>query len=246
MIQTKILSACLLLLSTNLFASTLFDIKRQRAIPYIVTTPSENVLCTPVKPCPVAIISAGYGIAHGEYTFISQQLTKMGFLSISVGHELPNDPPLSVTGNLFETRAENWQRGADTIRFLRLQFQKHYPAFDFENLTLIGHSNGGDISAWLVNSGASFVSQLITLDHRRVPLTRDKNLRVLSIRASDYPADEGVLPSAKEQSHYNICITTIAKARHNDIHDGGPKWLQQSIEQVLTRFITDQSCSTAK
>ena len=43
---------------------------------------------------------------------------------VAIGHELPNDPPLSVSGNLYETRSENWSRGAVTLDFIRNNFYR--------------------------------------------------------------------------------------------------------------------------
>ena len=101
--------------------------------------------------------------------FLTKVLNELGYLVVAVGHELPGDPPLSVTGNLFETRSENWTRGAATLNFLQHQLASRYPSYDFEALLLVGHSNGGDISAWLANQTQPYVNTLITLDHRRVP-----------------------------------------------------------------------------
>ena len=81
----------------------------------------------------------------------------------------------------------------------------------------MGHTNGGDISLWLGNEGKAYISGIITLDHRRVPLPRDSALKVLSIRASDFPADKGVLPTAPEQSEHGSCVVKVDGSRGDDI-----------------------------
>lgn len=230
--------------STN--AETIYDKSRDRAIPIEVTFPSDIGQCHSKAKCPVAFLSAGYGISHLKYTFISNQLNRLGYLVIAVGHELPNDPALSVTGNLYKTRSENWSRGAKTLNFLKRSMSKRFDEYNFETLMLIGHSNGGDISAWLGNENSSYIQKIITLDHRRVPLPRNNNIQVLSIRASDFPADEGVLFTEKEQEFFAGCIVKIPKAKHNDIADFGPVWLKEKINLLIVNHLNQQSCSELK
>ena len=222
--------------------STIYDQERERSIPFSLNLPNKKSNCTAKNQCPVAIINAGYGISHDKYQFISEQFNQLGYLTIAVGHELPTDPPLSVSGNLYETRSENWQRGANTLKFIRKYFSDSLPNYDFDNLTLIGHSNGGDISAWLANEKVDYINTMITLDHRRVPLPRNKEIKVFSIRASDFPADTGVLYTEEESKELPVCVTTIENAKHNDIHDDGPKWLKGKINLLITQFINQQDC----
>ncbi|QXX05425.1 hypothetical protein [Vibrio neptunius] len=65
-----------------------------------------------------------------------------------------------------------------------------------------------------------------------------------SIRASDFPADKGVLPLEKEQSH--ICVVTIPDSRHNDMTDDGPEWLKEKMNFLVRHYLQQQSCSTLK
>tara|TARA_R110002167_G_scaffold171392_8_gene369399 strand:- start:517 stop:1263 length:747 start_codon:yes stop_codon:yes gene_type:complete len=227
-------------------AEYIYDRSRDRAIPIEITFPSIIEQCSTKSKCPVAFLSAGYGISHLQYTFISKQLNKLGYLVIAIGHELPSDPALSVSGNLYATRSENWSRGAKTLDFLKNALSKRLNRFDFEKLTLIGHSNGGDISAWLGNENKPYIKTIITLDHRRVPLPRNSNIQVLSIRASDFPADKGVLPTKAEQEKFASCILNIPKAKHNDIADFGPMWLTARINLLIKNYLNEQPCSELK
>lgn len=221
--------------------NSVFDQQRNRTIPIAVAAP-EKVKCTIKTKCPVALISAGYGVAHTEYSFLEKELTAQGYFVVSIAHELEQDPPLSVTGNLFETRAENWQRGTVTLKFVQKVLAKRYPNADFDRVTLVGHSNGGDISSWLANEAPNYVEQVITLDHRRVPLPRNKAIRVLSIRASDYPADDGVLYTNRELNEFNGCIVKIPEARHNDMSDSGSAELKRTIQDIMTTWLTTGKC----
>ncbi|GAA0349553.1 alpha/beta fold hydrolase [Bowmanella denitrificans] len=223
-------------------AVTVFDNSRQRSIPVEIILPSTEQQCSQAKPCPVAFLSAGYGVSHLDYEFAVRPLAALGYLVVAVGHELPDDPPLSVSGNLYQSRQENWIRGAETLRFLQRELPAQYPAYNFNHLLLIGHSNGGDISTWLANQDNVSIKALITLDHRRVPLPKNGNIAILSIRASDFPADDGVLPSENEQQRDGSCVIKIASARHNDMTDAGPSWLKDNIAVIITDFMQRRSC----
>ncbi len=234
---------CLLVFGQSLaHADVLYDAARDRCIPLAISLPGGSIQCQPEAKCPVAFVSAGYGVSHNHYRFIAQELNLLGYLVVAIGHELPQDPPLEVTGHLFQTRSENWQRGAQTLRFVRSQMQPKYPGYDFDHLLLLGHSNGGDISSWLAAKQPPYVSTLITLDHRRVPLPRDHAIQVLSIRAGDFPADAGVLPSPAEQQQFPICLVRLAKAQHNQMEDDGPMWLKTTIQDLIRGYLTGTDC----
>ena len=82
------------------------------------------------------------------------------------------------------------------------------------------------------------VSQIITLDHRRMLIPRNKNIRVLTLRGSDYPADANVLLNETELKNFLVSQVMIEKSRHNDMHDGGPKWLVDRMSKEMTVFIS--------
>lgn len=234
---------CLFIATTSSAqANVIYDEQRERQIPIAISQPKNTQLCSAQLKCPVAFVSAGYGVAHTKYSFVSKMLVERGYLVVAIRHELPSDPPLSVTGDLYQTRSENWQRGSNTLRFLQKKLAQQYPHYDFDQLLLVGHSNGGDISAWLTNEGAPFVSHLITYDHRRVPLPRTSQVKVLSIRASDFPADKGVLPRRNEIGAENICVHKVEQAKHNDMSDYGPDWLKNKMVKVTQQFLQGATC----
>lgn len=231
----------LIFLTNSVFASeylVVTDPERQRDIPIHVSFPRDVSVCNVNNRCPVAFLSSGYGVPYDKYSFISDALNKAGYLVVAIQHELPGDPALAVAGHLYIERTENWLRGAATIRFVHNKLKADFAGYNFDKLTLVGHSNGGDISAWLFNEHANVVEKLITLDHRRVPLPRVKSASVLSIRGSDFPADEGVLHTVEEQMQFNACIVQVENSRHNDMTDFGPDWLKASLSNIVLEFLS--------
>lgn len=221
---------------------SVYDPIRDRHIPVFISEPANPVSCHNDTPCQVAFLSAGYGVSHRDYQFVVTTLNDINYLVVAVGHELPQDPPLSRTGDLYQTRRENWQRGAVTLHFLRDYLRDKMDRYDFDSALLVGHSNGGDISSWLIDQGADWVSGVITLDHRRVPLPRNPDMKVLSIRASDFAADEGVLPEGQALHASGVCILSIPDAKHNDMSDSGPGWLRDLISEHIRVFIGSDTC----
>lgn len=219
----------------------LWDASRERKIPVALYFPEQQRNCTTAHPCPVAFISPGYGLPHTDYSFIASALVGSGYLVVAIQHDLPADPPLGKSGDLFANRMPAWKRGADNIRFVRNSISIAYPGYDWRHLVLVGHSNGGDISALALQESPSLATVLVTLDNRRYPLPRDRSIDVLSIRGSDFEADPGVLPTARERDGSN-CIITIPDSRHNDMNDHGPIELQSRINALILQFLKDGRC----
>ncbi len=222
----------------------LFDTQRDREIPIEISEPEQSDKCEPSAPCPVAFLSAGYGVPHTDYRFLTGLFSQQGYLVVAIAHELPGDPPLATKGDFLFTRAENWERGAQTLRVVKQQLARLYPAYDFSRLTLIGHSNGGDISSWYSRDKHAQLDALITLDHRRVPLPRTNEFAVMTIRAGDFPADRGVLLNAEEQQQFGSCQIDLKQAKHNDMSDAGPEWLILQIQHVMRVWLDNHRCES--
>ncbi|WP_027709155.1 alpha/beta hydrolase [Zooshikella ganghwensis] len=238
----------LLCLTCSSFSKTLdiYDTDRDRYIPISVDFPSKNIDCSTSQKCNVAFISAGNKVPYQKYQFITQLLNSMSYMTVAIDHELPNDPPLSTIGDLFKTRIENWQRGATTLDFLQRKLPNRFPEYNFHNIILVGHSNGGDISAWLANKGKPYISKIVTLDNRRVTLPKTAQIQVLSIRATEYPTAESVLLTEEEQDIYHSCIIEIESSKHMDLSDYGSISVKQRVESLIKGFLSGQDCNTLK
>lgn len=108
---------------------------------------------------------------------------------------------------------------------------------DFNTITLIGQSNGGDMTALFPQKYPGVVSRIITMDNRRMALPRTKNPKVFSLRSSDQPADEGVLPTAEEQKKFNIQIIKLPNTIHNDMDNRGNSEQKKEIIEYVLRFL---------
>jgi predicted dienelactone hydrolase len=216
---------------------TLTDSQRGRQVPVELHLPTNTRSCNAAQPCPVAVLSHGYGMRGDEYAFITRQLTALGYLVVTVEHALPGDPGLDGNGDMVAQRAAMARAGAQNLRVVFDQLAPMQPRFDWRHVLLVGHSMGGDSSAlYAVENGAQ-VAALVTLDNRRSTLPRSDNIKVLSIRAGDTTADPGVLPTDTERARYGTCVVTIAGSRHNDMNDAGSAMLKDRIAHALSTFL---------
>ncbi|MBQ5949896.1 hypothetical protein [Massilia sp. ST3] len=215
----------------------LFDKERARPVPVALYFPASHPDCTPARPCPVALLSPGYGNSHLEYGFLSERLARLGYLVAAIGQEAPGDARLDPQGDMVRQRAEMARRGATTIRFVHGELAQKLRGYDWQRVVLAGHSMGGDSSALLASTDPAGIAAVVTLDNRRAALPRSSAIRVLSLRAADTGADPGVLPDAEERRRYQSCILDLAASRHNDMYDGGPPALKDAIGGAVERFL---------
>ena len=68
-------------------------------------------------------------------------------------------------------------------------------------------------------------------------IPRNKSIRVLTLRGSDYPTDVNVLLTDQEITVYPFTQTLISESRHNDMYDGGPKWLVDRMSKEVVAFL---------
>ena len=217
---------------------TLFDSVRQRRIPLAFYT-SKTKEGNDKKE--VVIFSHGYGGNKGgdylAYSYLTQYLAANGYFVVSIQHELPSDEPIAMTGNFQETRRPNWERGVQNILFVINTLKKTKPDLDFQHLTLIGHSNGGDMSMLFVHTYPTLLDKIISLDNRRAPFPRLKKPKIYSLRSSDQVADKGVLLDKIEQDIYGVKIIKLDSIKHNDMDDSGTAAQHLEINKYILNFL---------
>lgn len=218
---------------------TLNDKSRNRKIPIAIYQPKDQNNCNKIP----IIFSHGYGENKGKdylyvYTYLTEFLASKGYFVISIQHELPTDELLAMTGKLQETRMPNWERGSQNIFFVLQEIKKKYPALKYNELTLIGHSNGGDMTALFTQKHSDLVYKIITMDNRRMSLPRVEKPQIFTLRSNDYPADENVLPTKEEAEKHHITIdyTDINHGNmDDDANEKERKYLTGKIFEYLQK-----------
>jgi pimeloyl-ACP methyl ester carboxylesterase len=163
----------------------------------------------------------------------------------SIQQDLPTDPPLmTVAGQPYVGRRAVYERGEANIQFVVGQLKKIQPNADYDHLTMVGHSNGGDISMYYAQRHPDQVSKVITLDNLRVPFVLDDKMKILSFRSKDpnFQTDPGVLPTAEQALKDGIDIIKTG-AQHTDLSDRGPDSVKEKIQATLDHFLKDSANS---
>ena len=223
----------------------LIDRARNRAVAVdlAVRWDAEMKARAGMKPLPVAIVSHGNTVKNTEYAFIANVLAARGYLVASIQHDLASDAPLvTKEGSLYVGRLEVYERGEQNILFAINELKKLEPDADYDHLTLVGHSNGGDISMFFAQQNPGLVTRLVTLDNLRVPFVTSGLTKILSFRSKDWTPDPGVVPDAKVAKQAGIDIVRT-DAQHTQMSDRGPNSVKEAIQQTLDKFLNDDSSS---
>jgi hypothetical protein len=194
---------------------------------------------------PVAIISNGNTVKNTEYSFLANVLAARGYLVASIQQDLPTDPPLvTKIGLPYVGRLEVYQRGEANILFVLGQLKTLQPNADYDHLTLLGHSNGGDIAMFYAKQHPELVSKVITLDNLRVPFVLSDKMKILSFRSTDpnFKTDPGVLPTPQQAKADGIDIVKT-QFQHTWMSDRGPDTAKETIQATLDRFLGDAASS---
>src|ERR1700751_678234 len=196
---------------------------------------------------PVAILSHGNTVKNTEYSFLSNLFAARGYLVVSIQHDLETDDPMvTKVGEEYVGRRMQYNRGIFNIKFAVENLEKVYPNADYKHLTLIGHSNGGDISMYFAKLHPEMVKKVVTLDNLRVPFVTDGKVKILSFRSHDpvFKADPGVVPDDETCAKAGITVVRT-EYQHNELSDRGPDEVKQSIEARVGRFLDEDDGTAA-
>ena len=192
---------------------------------------------------PVAILNHGNTVKHTEYSFLANVFAFRGYMAISVQHDLPTDPPMvTKVGELYVGRLPQIQRGVANIRFAVDEMKKVQPNADYDRVTMVGHSMGGDISMYFAKMYPDQIKKVVTLDNLRVPFMTDGKFKILSFRSKDpvFKPDPGVVPEDEDCEKAGITVVKTG-FQHNDMRDTGPDAAKASIQDMLDKFLADDS-----
>jgi len=192
---------------------------------------------------PVAILNHGNTVKFTEYSFLANVFAARGYLAVSIQHDLPTDPPMvTKVGELYVGRLPQYQRDIANIKFAIEEMQKVQANADYDHLTMVGHSMGADVSLYYAKLYPDHIKKVVTLDNLRVPFMTDGRFKILSFRSKDpvFKTDPGVIPAADVCEKAGITIVRTG-FQHNDMRDTGPDEAKASIEDMLDKFLADDS-----
>ena len=225
----------------------LFDQARQRpvAVDLAVRRDYEMKADDGYWKLPVAIISNGNTVKNTEYSFLANVFAARGYLVASVQQDLPTDPPLMTKIGLpYVGRQGVYEKGEANILFVLQKLKKLQPNADYDHLTLVGHSNGGDTAMYFAKQHPDLVAKVVTLDNLRVPFVLNDKLKILSFRSKDpdFQTDPGVLPTPQEAKADGIDIVHT-QFQHTWMSDRGPDSAKERIQATLDEFLGNGSAS---
>src|ERR1700760_1442581 len=192
---------------------------------------------------PVAILNHGNTVKFTEYSFLANLFAARGYMVASIQHDLATDAPLvTKVGELYVGRLPQYHRGVANIRFAIEELRTVQPNADYDHLTMVGHSNGGDISMYFAKLYPEQIKKVVTLDNLRVPFMTDGRFKIISFRSKDpvFKPDPGVIPDDEtcEKAGITIVRTTF---QHNDMRDTGSDKAKSSIQDMLDKMLDDDS-----
>jgi pimeloyl-ACP methyl ester carboxylesterase len=190
---------------------------------------------------PVVILSHGNTVKHTEYSFLTNTFAARGYLVVSIQHDLATDDPMvTKVGEEYVGRRMQYNRGIANILFAIEQLKQIYPNADYRHLTLVGHSNGGDISMYFAKLHPDMVKKVVTLDNLRVPFLIDGKVKILSFRSKDpqFKADPGVVPDDETCAKAGIQVVKT-EFQHNELSDRGSDQVKSFVEGALHDFLND-------
>jgi hypothetical protein len=218
---------------------TFHDASRNRDVPVelAISRRAELKAKLGFKPR-VAIVNHGNTVKNTEYAFFSDVLATQGYMVASIQHDMPGDPPLSMQGFPFLGRMPSYQRGEKNILFAIGEIKKVYPDPDFTQVTLFGHSQGGDIAMYFAGQHPELVSKVITLDNIRVPVLMAGKQRILTLRSNNFKPDPGVVPTpdAAEDAGVEVVQTEF---QHDHFSDRGPDFTRNRVRDLLAKFLQE-------
>ena len=192
---------------------------------------------------PVAILNHGNTVKNTEYSFLTNLFASRGYLVVSIQHDLDTDAPMvTKVGEEYVGRRMQYNRGAFNIMYAIDELKKLYPNANYRQLTLIGHSNGGDISMFFAKQHPDLVKKVVTLDNLRVPFITDGRIKILSFRSHDpvFKADPGVVPDDETCARLGIKVVRT-EFQHNDLSDRGPDSAKSSIQAGVEQFLDEDA-----
>lgn len=217
-----------------------FDSIRNRRIPYALFSPVlEKDTADSIR---LVIFSHGYGsnypLNYLNYSYLTKSLARKGFWTLSIQHELADDPLIPKTGVIQVVRMPFWVRGEANILFVLEDFKSKFPKLNIRSLDLIGHSNGGDMSVLTARNHPELIRKVITLDNLRMPIPHVSSPQFYSLRSTDKTADSLVIPPKDICVTCGIGIIQLDKITHDAMNDEGSRKQKKQINKYIGEILS--------
>jgi pimeloyl-ACP methyl ester carboxylesterase len=132
------------------------------------------------------------------------------------------------------------ERSEQNILFAINELKRIQPYADYGILTMIGHSNGGDVSMFFAQEHPELVRMIVTADNLRVPCLMSGRAKILLFRSNDWKPDPGVVPSEIQSRNAGITIVQT-NTPHVEMSDRGADRFKDSIGSAPDQFLNDNS-----
>src|SRR5437868_11865223 len=188
---------------------------------------------------PLAVLNHANTVKFTEYSFLANIFAARGYMVVTIQHDLPTDAPMvTKVGELYVGRQPQYLRGIANIRFAIEEMHKVQTNADYDHLTVVGHSNGGDISMYFAKMYPDQIKKLVTLDNLRVPFMTDGRFKILSFRSKDpvFKPDPGVVPDEEVCEKAGITVVRTGY-QHTDMSDRGSDDVKSTIQGMLDKFL---------
>ncbi|MGX7745150.1 alpha/beta fold hydrolase [Rhodopseudomonas parapalustris] len=224
---------------------TFFDASRQRPVEIAIAVRRDKEMQAEagLAELPVAVLNHGNTVKFTEYSFLANLFAVRGYLAVSIQHDLPSDAPLvTKVGEPYVGRLPVYEKGVANIEFAIAQLKAVVPNADYQHLTMVGHSNGGDISMYYAQLHPERIRRVVTLDNLRVPFMIDGRFKTLTFRSQDpvFKTDPGVIPAQDVCDKAGITVVKTG-FQHTEMSDRGPEVVKNAIAASLDRFLDDKA-----
>jgi len=72
-----------------------------------------------------------------------------------------------------------------------------------------------------------------------MPFPRTQHPKIYSLRSSDQPADDGVLPTLEEQAAFGITVVKLPNTIHNNMDDNANESQRKEIITYVLGFLKE-------
>ncbi len=187
----------------------------------------------------IILINPGNEVAMTDYSYLAIELASHGFFVIAIENQLKDDPKLIIKKTLEETRMPAWQRGVDNNLAVikELQTKAFSTKLDFNNITLIGHSLGGDMVMLFARQYPNLVKNIISLDNLRIDFPDQEKPKMLILRSQKRQEEQNAKVDINRTIKFGHQLIFIQGATHRMFSDEGNNQVKDQINKAVVNFL---------